>query len=156
VQSVSGEDLYMAPPVVGPITQPPRAPGRFVAEMVGAIVDPSTNAGVVAGFISTADQFSQVWFERNSAALTAASYADGVSVAPGARLASERLLIQPTAAPLESLQGYGDALAAEMQAVPWPEPVQGWCSWYYYWQGVTEEAVLANLEYLSATGGSYR
>ena len=24
----------------------------------------------------------------------------------------------------------------------------GWCSWYYYWQGVTEEAVLANLEEL--------
>ncbi len=149
VQPVSGEDLYMAPPVVGPITQPPSQSGRFVAELMGAIVDSSTSAGVIAGFISAADQFSQVWFDRDGPALTAASYADGVSVAPGGRLASERLLIEPTAAPLAALQGYGDAIAAEMQAVPWPEPIQGWCSWYYYWQGVTEEAVLANLEYLS-------
>lgn len=146
---VSGEDLYMAPPVVGPITQPPRQPGRFVAELMGALVDPTTNAGVVAGFISAADQFSQVWFDREGTTLTAASYADGVSVAPGERLASERLLIEPTGTPLEALRGYGDALAAEMRATPWPEPVQGWCSWYYYWQGVTEEAVLANLDYLS-------
>ncbi len=149
VLPVSGDDLYMAPPVVGPITQPPSQAGRFVAELVGAIIDPTTNAGVVAGFVSAADQFSQVWFDRDRPALTAASYADGVSVAPGGRLASERLLIEPTAAPFDALQCYGDAIAAEMQATPWPEPVQGWCSWYYYWQGVTEEAVLANLEYLS-------
>ena len=150
VLPAAGEDLYMAPPVVGPITQPPRQPGRFVAELVGAIVDPATNAGVVAGFVSSADQFSQVWFDRDGPALTAASYADGVSIAPGGRLASERLLIEPTASPLEALQSYGDTIAAEMQAVPWPEPIQGWCSWYYYWQGVTEDAVLANLEYLAS------
>jgi len=149
VQPVSGEDLYMEPPVVGPMTQPPAQPGRFVADLMGAVVDPATSDGVVAGFISTADQFSQVWFDRDGAALSAASYADGITVAPGAKLASERLLIEPTRAPLDALQTYGDALAAEMEAVPWPTPVQGWCSWYYYWQGVSEESVLANLDYLT-------
>jgi alpha-galactosidase len=149
VLPVSGEELHMAPPVVGPTTQPDAKAGRFVAELVGAVVDPATNAGVVAGFISTADQFSQVWFDREGPALTAASYADGVTVEPGQRLSSERLLVQPTAAPLGALQNFGDAIAAEMKAVPWPEPVEGWCSWYYYWQGVSEEHMLANLGYLA-------
>jgi alpha-galactosidase len=27
--------------------------------------------------------------------------------------------------------------------------VAGWCSWYYYFQGVSEEAVLANLDYIA-------
>jgi alpha-galactosidase len=116
---------------------------------VGALVDPTTNTSVLAGFISAADQFSQVWFDRDASTLTAASYADGVTVAPGERLASERLLVDPVSNPHAGLAGYGDAIAAEMQAVPWSRPVAGWCSWYYYWQGVSEEAVLANLGYLA-------
>jgi alpha-galactosidase len=90
-----------------------------------------------------------VWFDRDGASLTAASYADGVTVEPGQLLSSERLLVQPTAEPLAALQGFGDAIAAEMRAVPWPESVEGWCSWYYYWQGVSEEHIMANLGYLA-------
>ena len=79
-----------------------------------------------------------------------------MTVEPGQRLSSERLLVQPTAAPLAALQGFGDAIAAEMQAVPWPEPIEGWCSWYYYWQGVSEEHIMANLGTSRNTGESYR
>ena len=149
VLPISGEDRYMAPPVVGPATQPPAQSGRFVAELVGAVVDPSTEIAVLAGFISAADQFSQVWFDREGSALSAASYGDGVTVGPGEALSSERLLVNVNTDPYAGLADFGDALAAQMQAVPWHRPVAGWCSWYYYWQGVTEEAVLANLAYLT-------
>lgn len=33
---------------------------------------------------------------------------------------------------------------------PWREPVAGWCSWYAYWNRVTEEDVLATAEVLAA------
>lgn len=145
----SGEDLYWAPPVIGPTTQPPRQAGRFVAEMMATIKDGGSGNGITAGFISTAEQFSQVWLDRDTASLTAVSYADGIEVAPGAALSSERLLVESSASPLASMERYGDALAREMQAVPWPHVTSGWCSWYYYWQGVTEEAVLANMAFLS-------
>src|SRR3990172_7246170 len=143
-----GEDIYMGPPVVGPATQPPAQAGRFLSELVTAIANPSSGQAITAGFVSTADQFSQVWLEREAQSLTAASYADGVELAPGGSLASERLLVDLTTEPLSSLQRYGDALAREMGATPWPQVVSGWCSWYYYWQGVREEEILANLEYL--------
>lgn len=145
----SGEDIYMAPPVIGPSTQPPAQKGRFVSEMVAAIADSRSRRSALAGFTSTAEQFSQVWLDREAQALTAASYADGIEVRGGQRLSSERLLIDLSAEPLSSLPRYGDALAREMQATPWPSVVAGWCSWYFYWQGISEENVLENLEYLS-------
>ncbi len=144
----SGEDLYWSPPVIGPSTQPPQRPGRFLAEMMATVKDGESGRAFVAGFVTTGRQFSQVWLDRDGPALTAASYGDGVPVAPGGHLGSEKLLVRLGDDPLVAMQSYGDILAAEMGAKPWPQPVTGWCSWYYYWQGVSEEAILANLEFL--------
>lgn len=146
VLPIAGEDLYMAPPVIGPATQPPQQDGRFLSEMVTSIVDPASSLGVTAGFITTANQFSQLWLDREKRLLTAASYADSIELPPGTRLSSERLLIDISSEPLNSLERYGDTLAREMRATPWPAPVSGWCSWYYYWHGVSEADILTNLE----------
>lgn len=145
----AGEDIPTGPPVAGPGTQPPAAAGRFLSELVTAIVAPGSSRAINAGFISAADQFSQLWLDRGSRSLTAVSYADGIEVAPGDALSSEALLVDITSEPLAGLQTYGDALAREMGATPWPRPLAGWCSWYYYWQGVSEADVLANLGYLA-------
>ena len=138
----------MAAPVIAPGTQPEAKEGRFVSEMMTAIVSPESGQGVVAGFVTTGEQMSQVWLDRDGGTLTAASYADGVTVPPGGRLSSERLLIEPTREPLEAMERYGDALGKSMGARASTDVASGWCSWYYYWQGVTEEAVVANLEEL--------
>src|SRR2546422_1081578 len=65
---------------------------------------------------------------------------------------SPRLLLEPTRAPLEAMERYGDALGRAMHGRPSADIATGWCSWYQYWQGVSEEAVLANLEELSRKG----
>jgi alpha-galactosidase len=151
VLDCSGEDLPIAPPVIGPDdTTGAGEVGRFVSEMLTAIVDRETRQGIVAGFTTSADQLSRIWLERDGAALTAVSCTDGVSVEPRAKLLSERLLLLPTESPLDGLMQYGDALAREMKAVPHGKIVSGWCSWYQYFGGVTEEQVLANLEFLTA------
>ncbi len=113
------------------------------------VVAAPSAAAILAGFTSTADQFSQVWLDRDPGALTAASYADGIPLAPGQRLSSETLLIEPCTEPLAAMKRYAHTMAAEMEAVPWQHPVSGWCSWYYYWQGINEAEVLANLELIS-------
>jgi alpha-galactosidase len=152
VLDCAGEDVAMAPPVIGPGMQPEAREGRFVSEMMTAIVSPESGLAVVAGFVTAGAQMSQVWLDRKGGTLTAASYADGITVPPGGRLASERLLIEPTRGPLEAMEHYGDALGRSMGARPSAEVASGWCSWYYYWQRVTEEAVLANLEELKRKG----
>lgn len=152
VLDCAGEDLEVTPPVFAPGTQPEAKEGRFLSEMMTAIVSPEPRQGIVAGFVTAGDQMSQLWLDREGGTLTAASYADGTMVPPGGWLSSERLLIEPTRTPLESMERYGDALGRSMAARTSSEVVTGWCSWYYYWQGVTEDAVLANVEELRRKG----
>ncbi|MEX0682721.1 MAG: alpha-galactosidase [Dehalococcoidia bacterium] len=152
------EDVPMSPPVIGPGTQPAPREGRFTSDLVTAVVDPASGRGVVAGFISTADQFSQLWLDRDPPEFNAASHADAIEVARSATLSSERLLIDVSDAPIAALERYGNALGREMEALPFAQTgarlgasvASGWCSWYYYFQGISEAEVMANLEYLAA------
>ena len=155
VLDLSGDDVPMSPPVIGPGTQPPPHPGRFVSELVTAVVNPATGLGPAAGFISTADQFSQLWLDRDPAELTAASHADGIEVARGASLSSERLLIDVSGDPFAALERYGDALGREMDALPYDSVASGWCSWYYYFQGISGDEIIANLDDLAANHDTF-
>ena len=149
VLDCAAEDVPTAAPVIAPGTRPEARGGRFVSEMMTTIVSPESGLAVVAGFVTAADQLSQVWLDRDGGRLTAASHADGISVPPGGRLSSERLLIEPTRTPLEAMERYGETLGRTMGAQQASDDVAtGWCSWYHYWQGVTEEVVLANLREL--------
>jgi alpha-galactosidase len=150
VLDCSGEDLPMSPPVIAPGTQPSPADGRFVSDLMTAIVDPVSPYGLVVGFVSAADQISHVWFDRDAGVLSAVSHAEGIELAPRAILASERLYIEPSNTPIEAMSRYGDALGREMEALPYDVVTSGWCSWYYYFQGISEAEVFANLDYLAA------
>ena len=149
VLDCSGTDVVTAPPVIGPGTQPESREGRFTSDLVTAIVDPSTNHGAVVGFTSNTDQFSHVWFDWNTSSLSAASYADGIEVRQRGVLSSEPLYVELTGDPVHSLATFGDALATEMDAHPPAAVPSGWCSWYYYWQGISESEMIANLEHIS-------
>jgi alpha-galactosidase len=150
VLPISGEDDPVAPPLYAPGATAEARPGRFVSDMMTAVVDPESQRGVVAGFVTATDQFSQVWFDRESAELSAASYADGLMVALDETLSSEALLVELTEKPLRALERYGDVLGEEMKAPPYEQVASGWCSWYRYFTEVSEEEVLSNLDDLTA------
>jgi alpha-galactosidase len=156
VLDCSGEDVAAGPPVTGPGTQPQQMPGRFSSDLITTIVDPATNRGVLAGYISAFDQFSAVWLDTDpglpagkAGELSASAYADGIEVPPAKWLAAERFIIDTTE-PLYALERFGDALGREMSALPVDEVASGWCSWYYYFTGVSEDEVIANLDDLAA------
>lgn len=146
----SGEDDPVAPPLYAPGTTAEAMPGRFVSDMMTAVVESESQRGVIAGFVTAADQFSQVWLDGDPETLNAASYADGLTVDPGQTLASETLYVELTSEPLRSLERYGDALATEMKALTYDEVANGWCSWYRYFTAVSERDVLSNLDDLAA------
>ncbi len=150
VLKCAGEDLVVSPPVSGPGTQPFPGPGRFVSDLVTALVDPASHYGLVAGFITTANQFSHLHFDRDDSALSAISWPDGIELAPRAVLSSETLYLHPSRDPVRALQSYGSALGRAMDALPVGDVTNGWCSWYYYFTNVTEADIIANLEFLAA------
>jgi alpha-galactosidase len=140
------DDIPPFAPLVDPGTRPRE--GRLVSELVTCLHHGTTSQTITAGFLTTAGQLSQVWLDSEGG-LTATSYADGIELAPGTTLASERGMIDITSDPLRALERYGDALAREMDAVSWPEVTTGWCSWYQYFQRVSEDDIVANLERLA-------
>jgi alpha-galactosidase len=153
-------DISALPPMLGPEVPPPEwatarpAGGRFLADDMGALVDPSTGACALAGFVSARDQLCQVRLDARRRALEAFSWADGVALEPGAAVRSERLLVDLAGPPLEALARYGDALGREMGArVPPPQVEEtvatGWCSWYRFFTTVREEDVLNNVRLLT-------
>ena len=134
--------------VVGPyaLTEDARS---STSDLAGLMSDATGGRSALMGFVTAADQLSQVRLDAPVRRLSALSYADGVSVQPGASLASERLLVDVSGPPLESLARYGQALGRCMGARSWPHVPTGWCSWYYYWWNIDEEKILTNLAFLS-------
>ena len=73
-------------------------------------------------------------------------------VAPGESLALPPLYLADGGDMFALAEGYADAVAEEMVArVPESVPT-GWCSWYYFYNRVTEAEVVANLEEMQRTG----
>ena len=134
--------------VVGPYALTEDA-AASTSDLMGLVSDAASDRSILLGFVTAADQLSQVRLDAPSRRLTALSYADGVIVQPGDSLASERLLVDVSGSPLESLIRYGQTLGRCMGARSSPRVPTGWCSWYYYWWNIDEEKILANLAFLS-------
>ncbi len=178
----SGGDVYSSTQKMGrnlhrfifdachnPTVKLPKEPGHFIGEVYSAIHDAALGGTLVAGFITTADQMSQIDFKSGDGRfhhLRAVCHAEGMPLKKGGTLASEKLLlITPSCCvscdddsqsdgPLYAthdrpLREYA-RLAAEPNQVPkskiFPHPPVGWCSWYYYYNHMTQKVILENLE----------
>ena len=140
-------DVQSAPTQLSP-EPPQREPGRFASDDVGVLYDPVSRRSLLAGVVTARDFISQVFVDAPGQAIDVRCLADGIAVAPGDTLWSERVAIDVTGHPNEQLARYGDALATEMGArVPARMPA-GWCSWYYYFTQVTEDDIVRNLRFI--------
>lgn len=129
---------------VGVLTlTPPSDPQRFGEAGVGG--DPGR--GLLLGFVTAKDQLGEIWLQVEGdhfAGLAAVCHADGVPLASGERLASERLLVA-TGDPYALLETWADELGRFMGArIPRQVPT-GWCTWYYFFGLNSANDVLANL-----------
>lgn len=113
-------------------------------------VGPGPNRPWLAlGFVTGRDQFGDFAFapESGGVRLEARSLGDGRPLAPGETVRSETLAIiagegNPWPA-LEALAAEaGERAAPACASVPSPT---GWCTWYHYFHGISEETVLEDL-----------
>jgi len=126
-----------------------RGRGHFVGDMFGVMGDRDHRTGIVAGFISQREQFGHVAVVLNSLSpsLRMTAQCDGVTLSPGEERATDWAYLQFIALDdPDPLAEYVGAVARENNArVPAHTPV-GWCSWYYYFDKVTEQDLTGNLE----------
>jgi alpha-galactosidase len=145
-------------PFIAPIernasTRTARRRGVHVSDMFGVVGDRSGRRGILVGFLSQRDAFG--WLEArldpHTPYLSLRADGDRARIDPGHGFTSDWACIQfvDLDAPVP-LAPYLEAVARENVARNTsPVPV-GWCSWYYLFQGVTQNAVEDNLSWLDA------
>lgn len=127
-------------------------PNRFSGEYVTMLREQRSGVCVLAGFISSADQFTRfkVALETDGiASFEALAVTDGVEFAPGGELVSEEFVILAGDDGYSLLQEFGSRWGRRMGALGWSHLPTGWCSWYYYFEHVTERDVLENVVWLA-------
>lgn len=131
-----------------PTTPISRRRGDFWGEGWGIVTDQKT--AVVAGFVSTADQFGQVHVDCNpgSEALALVARADGVPLDPGEEFLSEWGFFQFVDLPhRDPAADYAETTARIMKprVSPTPPPAK-WTHWYHFFHDITEDLFIQNLE----------
>jgi alpha-galactosidase len=108
---------------------------------------------LLAGFLTTRRAFGAVEVQvsgQRCTRLAAALDYDDLPLAPGDSLTTEPLWLAAGRNEHHLLATYAAAVGAAMCArVPARSPI-GWCSWYYYFRGVTEDHIVENLQALRA------
>lgn len=123
--------------------------GHFTSDMFAVLGDPEHNVALVAGFLAQREQFGHIetlLIDSRSPYLRLTAHGDDVPVPPGSTRSTDWAYVQfiePQAD--DPLAEYLEAVARENAArVPERTPV-GWCSWYHYYDRVTEQDIVQNL-----------
>lgn len=143
-----------------PDEQGSRPANHFHADYVAVVEHAATDASLLVGFITSADQVARIAValaETGPTALTASSLGDGIAIPPGGEASSEELVAMAgTGTGTETLlTEFAGAWGARMLARASAPPPTGWCSWYYYFEKVSERDVLENADWLAANRAQF-
>ncbi len=131
----------------------PQRAGHFRSDMFAVIKNLGSGEVFVAGCLTNRVALGGVELRVREGACSRLAVVldyDGIPLEPGAQIAAEPVWLAAGRNEHELLGEYAGAVGAAMRArVPARSPI-GWCSWYYYFREVTEEAVLLNLRELTA------
>lgn len=124
--------------------------GHILSDMFGVLADRAGGTGLVLGSLAQSQQFSvlEAHLQTDAPSLHLLAQADAVPLDPGETRQTDWAYGQflPTLA--EPFADYATAVARE-HAVTVPTRVpSGWCSWYHYFDKVTEADMLANVRAL--------
>ena len=128
-----------------------RYPWVWSSEWMAEIVEPELDAAMLLGFITAKAQNSvveaEVRFERFRR-FEAVADCEAAELPPGEELSSDWAIAMLTDAPRAGQKKYFELCARAMGARS-TKPVQGWCSWYYYFEKIDQAGLEENLEQLS-------
>lgn len=135
------------------------APGRryISREVIGLSVPARSPAVLVLGSIRCDRFFTNVEIDLDAAGniletLTIDFDIEQVAIAAGESLALPPLFAGEGASLVTLFDDYAIAVANENGARVPANPPTGWCSWYFFYDRVTEQDVVANVEYMRDAG----
>jgi len=138
------------PMIYNPGTPTPHCPGQFASDFFGVVADRCAGRGLLLGFLSQQEQFGSVSAQLSATPqLSLWANADRVQLRPGQTLLSDWATLSPIATDTpDPLGPYLDAVS-NWHAIRLPQEIPaGWCSWYEFYQNVTETDIRRNLDSL--------
>jgi alpha-galactosidase len=131
-----------------------RAPGQagaFWSDGFTAIKNLRSGETLLCGFLDARHAFGLIAVDVAGSAfrsLRAFNDGDELELAPGATFASAPLWLSAGMDEHRLLRAYAAAVGRTMGARVRQNGPRGWCSWYYYFQNISEAHVLDNVEAL--------
>jgi alpha-galactosidase len=140
------------PMCYNPETSRPRKKRHFAGDMFGVLGDRTHRIGILAGFLSQKQHFGslEAWCDPLYPTLRLWANGDGARLEPGSNILTDWAILHflHLDSP-DPIGPYLDAVAREHDIDPGKFTVQssqtGWCSWYHFYQDVTEEDIRRNL-----------
>jgi len=139
---------FQSPQIYNPSTPHHNDGVHFSGDMFGVLCDTGSRVGLLAGFISQREHFGSLEAEMGAEPeLAMWANGDNVRLDPGKTVRTDWAAINflnlddsyPIAIYLEQV-------AREHQIQSVEDVPVGWCSWYHFYQDITEEIIEANRE----------
>jgi len=130
------------------------APGAYLSDYFVVIKNLETQQFLLAGFTSMKNHLTHIVIHVNHKKdefleLFAKSLVGRILLPENQEIYSEKfVLIVNGMQALDSLDYYTNLVQKEMSALSWDSVPTGWCSWYYYYTLVSQEAILENSKFL--------
>ena len=128
--------------------RPEKAPENATSELFTIAESNSCQERFFCGFIGGANQFTTITM-ISPARATARALLDGIWLSPGQTVAAEPLAYWRSDQDAARIAARWAELLGERMNARTSAPYQrGWCSWYYYFDAITESALRSNLSQL--------
>ncbi len=115
-----------------------------VGEEVALLGRSDLPVALLAGFLDSSEWLGQIYLQRREGALAASVVFDGRLLDPGETLELPSFVLG--FGPADALlPAYAELVASTNTARRAEQTYTGWCSWYYYFTGVSQRNVLENL-----------
>jgi alpha-galactosidase len=145
--------FFAAPMWFNPGTPRPRKFGHFGSDMFGILGDRQHRTGILVGFLSQKQHFGSLEANTDPLYPALALWANGdqAQLLPGAQMTTDWAAIQFVEIDsLEPVKPYLEAVAREhlphqLSGFRHKSSV-GWCSWYQFYQDISEEKMRTNLQ----------
>ena len=129
--------------------RPREFPEALTSEMFAIVERTDAPAAVLAGFAGAAHELTTVTVPGPERVI-ARVLLDGIPLEPGSVREVEPLLLAEGAAPAVLASRWAGVIGKRMNARTGAPYQRGWCSWYHYFDAISEDALRANLHSLAA------
>jgi alpha-galactosidase len=144
--------ILQEPMVLNPGTPRFHTRGKFASDFFGVLANRKTRSGLLLGFLSQREQFGTLTADlRSGAQLCLWADGDNVYLDAGAQIVTDWAVLIPIDVDADQpLEPYLEAVAREHGLGEFPPAPAGWCSWYYYYEAISEKVIRDNFTQIRA------